>query len=199
MPSLYGATGRRRLPSANLSRPITIPAKWVKATTEAAYGDRLVPTFETIERFLFGFGFKMGLVLAVFAIVLWQNKRRSRAFNAHVFLVLMAVAGAACVAAAISLILPVLLGQVAVPPDFWTKPHPGGSQGFIVGAAIGFVFFFYLVLGEPMRRARRIKSFWGQRCARLALVILGLTIEVSGFLAGAFIGGLIGSGLLPLS
>jgi hypothetical protein len=158
-----------------------------------------MPTFETVERFLFGFSFRMGLVLAVFAIVLWQKQRHGSVFNPHVFLVLMAVAGAACVAAAVSLILPVLLGQVAVPPDFWTKPQPGGSQGFIVGAVIGFVFLFYLVLGEPMRRATRLKSFWGQGCARLALVILGLALEVSGFLAGAVIGGLIGSGLLPLS
>lgn len=158
-----------------------------------------MPTFETVEHFLFGFTFRMGLILTVLAIVLWQRKRRGSLLNPRVFLVLMAGAGAWCVAGAIYLVLPVLLGQVAVPPDFWTKPQPGGSQGFIVGATIGFVFLSYLVLGEPMRRARRIRSFWGQGCARLALVILGLALEVSGFLAGAMIGGLIGSGLLPLS
>lgn len=143
--------------------------------------------------------FTTGLSLAVLAVMLWQQNRRGRLISPHVFLALMAVAGACCVAVAVSVTLPVLLGRVAVPPDFWIKPQPGGSWGIIVGAAIGLVFDFYLLIGEPMRRARRIRSFWGQTCAQFALVMLAVILEIGGMSAGVIIGQLIGLGLLPLS
>jgi hypothetical protein len=158
-----------------------------------------VSTFEFIERFIFGFSTRLAAILvAVLLAILWRRKMRGREPR----LSLVLIVWIACCVAIYLLTLILLFGRLTPPPDFWTpnfwtKPQPGGLEGFIAGAVIAIAVNWCILFGEAMHRASNTKSFWGPISIQFGLTMLSIFVLFVSMSGGIIIGSLIALGLRP--
>jgi hypothetical protein len=81
--------------------------------------------------------------------------------------------------------------MMTLPPDFWTKPQPGGMTGIFVGMGIAAALWLYF-FGPAYW-----KMPFGRSAKRMGLLTILLIMLLAVIIPGGVVGSLIGLGLGP--